>query len=210
MVNIKKDGDMAKSSIRLDPDVKDQLDFITSKLNPQFNRSQIVRDAIALWLNLKFNQIFYPPAELCIISKNLLKMAYDAMSSAELELMAKTAVSNSEKWKDLNLDDYQNSRIDLKFKAKEDSVEGYMEVLLNRVYSSKGYTWFDAIQYEMKEDQIIVKGSHRLGYHFNDFIRFHLTYHLRRFGYGVARMKSSYIEEEENQIFDLEITLKKQ
>jgi len=210
MVNVKKNGDMAKISIRLESDVKDQLDFITSKINPQLNRSQIIRDAITLWFNVKFNQIFYPPAELCMISKNLLKMAFDAMSSAELEEMAKTAVLNSEKWKELNLDEYKNSRIDLQFKAREDSLETYLEILLNRVYSSKGYTWFDTIQYEMEEDQIVVKGSHRLGYHFNDFIRFHLTYHLRRFGYGVSRMKSSYIEEGENQVFDLEITLKKQ
>ena len=210
MVNAKRNGDMTKISIRLEPDVKDQIDFITSKINPQLNRSQIIRDAIALWLNVKFNQIFYPPAELCIISKNLLKIAFDAMSSAELEQMAKTAVSNSEKWKELNLDEYQNSRIDLHFKAREDSLEVYLEILFNRVYSSKGYTWFDTIQYKIEEDQIIVKGSHRLGYHFNDFIRFHLTYHLRRFGYAVSRINSSYIEDEENQVFDLEITLKKQ
>ncbi len=201
---------MAKISVRLEPDVKDLLDFITSKINPQLNRSQIIRDAIALWLNVKFNQIFYPPAELCMISKNLLKMGFDAMSSAELEQMAKTAVSNSEKWKELNLDEYQNSKIDLQFKARENSLEVYLDLLLKRVYSAKGYTWFDSIQYEIEENQIIMKGSHRLGYHFNDFIRFHLTYHLRRFGYGVSRIKSSYTEEEENHVFDLEITLKKQ
>ncbi|MHA1675522.1 MAG: hypothetical protein ACTSYI_18065 [Promethearchaeota archaeon] len=209
MANVKKNVDMPKISIRLDPDVKDQIDFITSKIDPQVNRSQIIRDAIALWLNVKFNQIFYPPAELCIISKNLLKMAFDAMSPVELEQMAKKAVFNSEKWKNLNLEEYRNSRIDLKFKAKEDTLEGYLEILINRVYSSKGYDWFDTIQYRIEADQLVFKGTHRLGHNFNQFIQYHLKYHLQRFGYDISRLKSSYIEEEDNSLFDLEITMKK-
>jgi protein-tyrosine-phosphatase len=61
----------------------------------------------------------------------------------------------------------------------------------------------------MEGDQLILKGTHRLGFNFNKFIQYHLKYHLQRFGYDISRIKSSYIEEEDNSIFDLEITMKK-
>jgi len=209
MASTKKKKDMQKISIRLDADVKEQIDAITAVGDPKMNRSQIFRDAIELWLSIKFNQIFYPPAELCIFSKNLLKIAFDGMSLTDLEQMANRAVLNSEKWKEMNLEQYQNAWIESHFIKKEDTIEQYMDALLDRVYSSTGFSWFDSIQYKLEEEQIIMKGSHKLGLHFNIFIQHHLTQHLRKFEYEISRFSSTYVEEKDANIYNIELKMTK-
>ena len=70
--------------------------------------------------------------------------------------------------------------------------EGRISSILNAVYGQTGYRWFDSIDYEIEENTVIFQGTHRLGNHFTQFFRHHLSNNMEVFSYELQSMSASY------------------
>jgi hypothetical protein len=191
MTDVPKKTKDEKFTLRLDKDLKKILDRI-AELEKSMNKSQIIREGLQLWINLRINAIINPGSDLCMFSMNMLKKALDSMNEKELHQLSLLAFENAKKSADGvkeifgSIDGYVNSN------GFMEDIEKRISGLIKAVYGPTGYRWFDSIVYEKKNGKLIIQGNHRLGSNFSKFFRFHISNHMKHFDYELETISVNY------------------
>jgi hypothetical protein len=193
-----KSGPLEKKvTLRLDDGLWEILKYMSGK-DQKLNQSQMVREALQLWINLRINREFYPDSDLCIISLNMLRLALESMNEVELGRMSKIAFKNSK----LSFDGFKKKFGDMDvFQSQMQGMENLKDRLAGlvaSVYGPTGYRWFDEIDYSIINDTVVIKGKHRLGNHFTRFFRYHITNNLDEFDYEAESMHVNYVERKDD------------
>ena len=189
-----KPGSLEKKvTLRMDDELWETLK-IMAKRDPKLNQSQMVREALQLWINLQINREFNPDSDLCVLSINMLKLALDSMTEAQLIQMSHIAFENS-KASYTNFEKVFGEDHLFQDRVKAlDSVEGRLTSLVRTVYGPTGYRWFDSISYTVHGDTVVITGSHRLGSQFTRFFKSHLANNLDEIHYEFESLEVSFVE----------------
>ena len=200
MTSTPKENKDEKFTLRLDKKLKAILNLISER-EINMNKSQIIREALQLWINMRINAIVYPGSDLCMFSLNMLKKALKSMNEEELQQLSKLAFENAKNTYDGITEIFKGLDTEITFPAFMHKVEGRLNGLINAVYGPTGYRWFDSIEYEMKNERVLIQGKHRLGNNFTQFFRFHISNHMEDFEYELESMSiASEMKKNKQQI----------
>ncbi|MHA1109688.1 MAG: ribbon-helix-helix domain-containing protein [Promethearchaeota archaeon] len=190
MTSPPKENKDEKFTLRLDKKLKAILDLVAEN-ETNMNKSQILREALQLWINMRINAIVYPGSDLCMFSLNMLKKALKSMNEEELQQLSKLAFENAKKTYDGVTEIFKGLDTEINFPAFMNELEGRLNGLINAVYGPTGYRWFDSIEYEMKNGKVMIDGKHRLGSNFTQFFRFHISNHMEDFDYELKSISTT-------------------
>ncbi|MCP4760504.1 MAG: CopG family transcriptional regulator [archaeon] len=191
MSSLPKKKKKEKITLRMDEDLAEILERVAER-EKSMNKSQIIREGLQLWINLRINKLFYPDSDLCMFSLNMLRKAFNSMNSHELFELSRLAFKNSQKSHEGMQDFFGDMDINQKLGNFKNSVENMIELLISTVYGPTGYRWFDSIEYKKLENKIIVLGIHRLGNNFSQFFMYHLSNNMELFSFEMENMSVSY------------------
>ena len=190
-----------KFTLRLDKELKAILDLV-AKNEKEMNKSQIIREALQLWINMRINAIVYPGSDLCMFSLNMLKKALNSMNEEELYQLSKLAFENAKQTYDGIQEIFDGLDENLMFPEFMNELDGRLSGLTSAVYGPTGYRWFDSIDYEINTGKVLIHGTHRLGNNFSQFFRFHISNHMKDFDYELESMSGSFEMRSKNSQID--------
>ncbi len=198
-----------KFTLRLDKDLKKILDRV-AELERNMNKSQIIREGLQLWINMRINAIINPGSDLCMFSLNMLKQTLDSMNEDQLYQLSILAFENAKKsyigMQEIfgGLEAYSN------FSSFMNDLEQRILGLINAVYGPTGYRWFDTIEFEIKDGKVWIHGTHRLGSHFSKFFQFHISNHMEDFSYMMESITiSTKINRNDSQVDQVQLVFSK-
>ncbi|MHA1721388.1 MAG: hypothetical protein ACTSWX_02055 [Promethearchaeota archaeon] len=185
-----------KIGIRIDEATLAKMEMILKK--NQISKSNMVREAINIWLNINMNKKYNPDADLCIMSLNILKAALENVNDDCLIRMSKIAYNNHKITIKSVINDYQiiaeRNEENINEENRDQFIEDRIKNLIEYVYDQSGYKWFDEITYTREGNNFIISGTHRLGDNFSRFIKYHLSNHLDEFRYQIEVARFETIE----------------
>lgn len=168
-------------SFRIDDNILETMELIIEK-NPEFKKSEIIRDALHFWLMKEFYSINNPEGQIILINRNVLALLFESVDySCIQQLVDMTMVNHKYGFEE------ETSRIPKQLLSNYFShfktIEGKLYVLKNYIYGKDGFGHLESFEYSILDNVLTIEFTHHLGRNYGIYITSLLEHHINEFGF---------------------------
>lgn len=184
-ITIKTEPNSTKTeriSFRIDSLTLSGFEWLLS-LNPNYNKSDILRDALHLWMLREMVNRDNPDGKIILMNQNILRELFELVDEQRLQKLIQLGIQNHEiGFKKVIARHVEG---DLKtYLAQFKDLSGMLNLLNSFVYGSQGFAYFDTFEHMLDGSLLKISLTYQLGPKFGEFIQKLLEKHVAEFGYS--------------------------